>query len=492
MKQFKMIKIKWIHKTESFRWVGSLIALFIVFSACNKDQGNYVYSVPQRPVITHMDSIYEIFVGDSLIIEPDVKLDGADKGLKFSWTIYVPPVSPGDTDLHFNGKDLRIAFGLGPELFTGRYTIENTANGMKYFKDFTLIGKTAFSKGMTVLSAVGNKSVLSFIKPDDAVQSYIFQAVNPGQELPEEPTQLLAVPVAYRSPIASYWVFGKSGTNTGIQVDANSFKMTKTLRDNFFDAPDTVLSPQKIFFNSMGVISGVINGTLYNGTTSTWNEAPIYGMFGQGAAGDYQLSAEMVFDYSGAGGNYIGFDKNRRGFVRFNLYGDATYFGDNYEVKGDAFNPKNMGMDLVHLQQISGGLCYGYFKAANDSIYECRMKASFNGPFEITELQKRPFARQELISTKTLWQATANEIIFFSDGEKVFRYNPLNQDFKILPVDLKGKLVTMLKLQDQDTLVVGTEGDLYFLDIRTGKNGNLLRHIGGLTGKVIDIAFRVE
>ncbi|HTN35871.1 MAG TPA: PKD-like family lipoprotein [Arachidicoccus sp.] len=492
MKQIEMIKMKGSHKTKSFRLAGALMALIMIFAACYKDHGNYVYSVPERPVITHMDSIYEIFVGDSLIIEPEVKLDVAESELKFSWTIYVPPISPGDTDLHFQGKALRMAFGLGPKTFTGRYSIENTISGMKYFKDFTLIGKTAFSKGITVLSAIGDKSVLSFIKPDDAVQPYIFQAVNPGRELPSQPTQLLAVPIAYRSPIQNYWVFGKSGLNTGIQIDANSFKMTKTLSDNFFDAPDTLLHPQKIFYNSMGVISGVINGALYNGTTSTWNEAPTYGMFGQSAAGDYELSPEMVFDFSNAGGNYIGFDKNLRKFVRFNLYGDATYFGDNYVVKGDAFDPKNMGMDLVHLQQINGGLCYGYFKAASDSIYECRMKANFNGPFEITELQKRPFARQALITGKTLWQATANEIIFLSDGQKVYRYNPLNQEFTLLPVDLKGKPVTMLKLRDQDTLVVGTEGDLYFLDIRTGRNGSLLKHIGGIEGNIIDIVFRTE
>ncbi|QEC71376.1 hypothetical protein FSB73_06515 [Arachidicoccus ginsenosidivorans] len=218
----------------------TLLSLIILgcLSSCYKDKGNYTYQVPPAPVIENMDSVYEVFVGDSLIIAPEVKLQGeAPGGLAYSWTIHVPPVTSSDTDRHFVGKDLRILFGLGPSRFTGRLAIENLANGMKYFKDFTIIGKTAFSKGMTVLSDDQGKTVLSFIKPDTTLQPYLFEAVNPGKSLPTDPSQILAIPVAYQPPVNSYWIFGKSGAQTGIQVDANDFKVIKTLKDNFFDAP---------------------------------------------------------------------------------------------------------------------------------------------------------------------------------------------------------------------------------------------------------------
>lgn len=482
-----------IRKVFSYSTCCCLLVLLMI--SCYKDKGNYVYQVPEAPVIQNMDSIYEVFVGDSLIIAPDVKLKGstADQ-LKYSWTIHVPPKTSSDTDRHYEGKDLRIVFGLGPRSFTGRFAIENTANGMKYFKDFTLVGKTAFSKGMTVLSQQGDKTVLSFIKPDGLIQPYLFEAVNPGQSLPSAPTQILAVPVAYQPPVASYWIFGKSGTQTGIQVDANDFKVIKTLKDNFFDAPQGALVPNHMFVHPLGVISGIIGDRLYNGTTSTWNEAPTYGMFGQGATGDYSLSPEMVFDYTGTygPGNYIGFDQVKKQFLRFNLYGDATFFGPDYEVQGNSFDPKNVGMELMHLQQIAAGLCFGYFKGSNDSIYECSMDINFNGPFQFKALSKRPFARQDLISPSTLWAATASQIIFFSNADKVYRYNPINEDFKAVKADFGGKSVTMVKLQDQNTLVVGTEGALYFLDIRTGMDGTLLKKTEGLPGKVIDMAFREQ
>ncbi|UAY56748.1 PKD-like family lipoprotein [Arachidicoccus terrestris] len=483
-----------LHKVFSYSSVLCL-GLVLLVSSCYKDKGNYTYQLPAAPVIRNMDSVYEVFVGDSLVIAPDVQLQGSTAGqLKYSWTIHVPPVTASDTDRHYEGKDLRIIFGLGPKSFTGRFAIENTANGMKYFKDFTLVGKTAFSKGMTVLSSEAEKTVLSFIKPDGTVQPYLFEAVNPGQSLPSAPTQILAIPEAYQPPVASYWIFGKSGENTGIQVDANDFKVIKTLKDNFFDAPKGSLLPNHMFVNPLGVISGIIGDRLYNGTTSTWNQAPTYGMFGQGAAGDYSLSPEMVFDYTGTfgPGNYIGFDQHKKQFVRFNLYGDATFFGPDYVVKGDSFDPKNVGMDLMHLQQIAGGLCFGYFIAPNDSIYECSMKTNFNGPFEFEALTRRPFARQELISPATLWAATSSQILFFSYKDKVYRYNPINEDFRLVKTAFGGKTVTMVKLQDANTLVVGTEGTLYFLDIRTGQDGTLIKKIEGLPGKIIDMAFREQ
>ncbi|HEX5552080.1 MAG TPA: PKD-like family lipoprotein [Chitinophagaceae bacterium] len=476
-----------------FLLVITAMAILLV-SSCYKDKGNYIYKVPAAPVVTGLDSTYNVYVGDSLVIKPVVSLPGSGAQLTYLWTIHVPPVNPGDTNLVYSGRELHIVFGLGPKQFTARYTITNMDNGMKYFRDFRINGETAFSTGTTVLTNENGVAMLSFIKPDDSVQPRIYEAVNPGEALPGDPNQLLAVPVAYQTPIASYWVFGKSGINTGVQIDANTFKKIKYLSDNYFDAPDTMLQPERIFVNPLGVITGVINGILFSGTTSTWNMAPTYGMFGQGATGDYKLSPEIVFNYTGTfgPGNYIGFDLIKKQFVRFNLYGAVTYFGPNYNVIGNAFDAKHIDMTLVHLQQINGGLCYAYFRAEHDSLFELEFNAEFNGPFQITAMQKRPFARPELITDTTKWQATQNGIIYFTYQDKIYRYNPTNQDFKILDADFGGKQVTMIKVIDQNTLLAGVDGSLYYLDIKTGNYGNIIKQISGLPGKVTDVAIRRE
>ena len=474
---------------SAYTFIIAGLLLFMV--ACNKDKGNYSYNFPEEPAVTNLDSLYSVFVGDSLIIAPVVTVK-ENANLVLTWKLSVP--DPNLKDVVDTGARFNVIFGLGPQRYSGKLTITNMDNGMKYFRDFIVNGKTAFSAGTTVLSLENGTSQVSFIRPDGTVQARLFGAVNPGELLPGEPTQLLVTPQAYQPFVKSYWVFGKKGTNTGIQIDANTFRKIKTLGDNFFDAPDTAIVPSKMFVTPLGVISGVINGRLYDGTTSTWDQAPTYGMFGLGAVGDYDLSPEIVLNYTGTfgPGNYIGFDKNKKQFVRFNLYGGAVYFGPDYAVTpGTAFNPLQLGMDLQHLQQINGGLCYAFCRAGDNALYELKFDAIFNGPFEFNPIQKRLFSKPELILSTTKWAATPNEIIYFSSGDKIYRYNPTNLDFKILNANFGGKTISMIKIVDNgNTMLAGTEGSLYYLDISTGKNGEITKTINGIPGAPIDAGIR--
>jgi len=479
-----------ITKNKPIALVFSLVLLAI--AACHKDQGNYDYKNIPAPVVTHLDSNYSVFVGDSLIIKPTITIpDDNNPDLSVKWVIKAPSIDSGEIDLVYEGAELHTVFGLGTGNYIMRISIQNNKNGMTYFYNSEVTGKTAFSVGTTVLTDDNGVTRLSFVKPNDSVQSNIYEAVNPSEELPSQPTQLLAAPQAYQPPIIRYWVFGKSGKNTGVRINANTFQKDITLADNFFTAPDEI-HPQKMFVDPMGVISGVINGTVFHGTTSTWDQAPTYGMFDNGAAGDYVCSPEVVYNYTGiyGPGNYIGFDTVRQQFLRFNLYGTPTYFGTQYTVIADTiFNPANLKMSLVHLQQINGGICYAYCKnPKNDSLYELKFNAEFNGPFQITALSKRAFAHPDWINSATLWQATQSEIIYFTNKDKVYRYNPLNQDFRTVAADFGEQTVTMLKILDQNTLAVGVKGGIYYLNISTGQNGTLIKHLDGLPGNVIDMA----
>jgi hypothetical protein len=468
----------------------SLLAVVFLFTACSKDKGNYSYNLPEDPLITNLDTVYNVFVGDSLIIKPVITTK-TKANFTLAWKITNPKELKS---YNYTGDALRTVFGLGAERYPARLTITNTDNGMKYFRDFTVSGKTAFSAGTVVLTSENGKTQLSFIKPDGSVQPRIYEAIN-GEALPEEPTQLIGLlrPFFAVETFRSYWVFGKSGAHTGVQMDANTFKKTQYLADNYFDAPDGTLLPGKLYTSSAGILSGVINGVLQSGTTSTWSEAPTYGMFGLGAQGDYVLSPEILFDFNGGGSAYVGFDKNRKQFVRLNTYGDVIYFGTAYGVDGDAFNPMSVGMDLEHLQSINGRKAYAYFRTGDNTLYELSFEATFSTNMIFKPLAKRVFAQPALITADTKWASTANEIIYFTSGDKIYRYNPLNQDFRTLTTDFGGKPVTMIKVTENDnTLMAGIEGSLYYLDISSGKFGDLKKKVDGLPGKLIDVEVRYQ
>ena len=86
-----------------------------------------------------------------------------------------------------------------------------------------------------------------------------------------------------------------------------------------------------------------------------------------------------------------------------------------------------------------------------------------------------------------LWAFTNTEVFYFSHQDKIYRYNPLNGEIKALEADFKQKNITLLKLKDSDTLIAGTDGYLCFLDIGTGKSGQIIRDFDQVTGEPVDL-----
>ena len=57
--------------------------LLTLLAACYRDKGNYDYNVPEEPIVTNLDTVYSVFVGDSLIIKPTVKYSRIVVGHQF-------------------------------------------------------------------------------------------------------------------------------------------------------------------------------------------------------------------------------------------------------------------------------------------------------------------------------------------------------------------------------------------------------------------------
>jgi len=82
-------------------------------------------------------------------------------------------------------------------------------------------------------------------------------------------------------------------------------------------------------------------------------------------------------------------------------------------------------------------------------------------------------------------------IFYFTSDDKIYRYNPLNQDLRTLDANFSGQKVTMIKLSaDGNTLTAGTTGSLYTLDVSVSKNGNITKTITGIPGAPVDIVIR--
>jgi len=464
------------------------LVLAFLMAGCYKDKGNYDINMPIEPQVSNLEERYEAVVGDSLIIEPVVQAAPGDD-IELEWRIFAPEAPAGTYEL--TGPSLRIIFGLQANLYAARLTVHNKSNGMRYFHNFEVQGITEFVRGTTVLSVEDGITRLSFIKPDSTVQARLYEAIH-NKQLPANPVQLFYMhDQATGNMPLGYWIICRNG---GVRLNVSTMQedplYPNTLAANFFFAPETITVSSLRHFNR-GVLMGVINGKLYGGTTSTWNQSTTYGMFGSYADGDYTLAPSFVMTTLDAGTSFIGFDQHRKQFLRFNLYGDPTYFGTQYNVANpEIFNPHNVGMDLIELVQINNSETYAYVAGHDGLVHELAFTVNFNGPFTFTPMHKRTFIRQELFGEGTKLLAARNGVIYIAAGSKVYRYNPLNEEVRELNTSFQAP-VTMLKLADnENTLVVGSGNSLYYLAISTGRFGDLTGQINGIPGYPVDIAFR--
>ncbi|RYG20296.1 MAG: hypothetical protein EOO07_05115 [Chitinophagaceae bacterium] len=467
----------------------TLAILVGLYTACKKDLGNYDYHPPSEPIISEFrDSTFAALLGDSLILNPKIGLADADpkKDLSFEWRI---SVAEEQREAVYTGFPLRMVFNLGPGLRSAKLIIIDNRNGLRYVVPFKIMGSTEFSVGSLVLSDDNGTGRLSFVKSDNTVIADIYKSFH-NEDLPKNPVQLyFSDPLPYQ-PITNqdYWVLCNDATAKSPILDASTLLRKKYFNDQFFTPPSVINVGRLEAF--MGTVpTGVINGKMYVGVMSTAPFAPDYGKFANEQAGDYLLSKY----FTRTPGFYFGFDTKSKGFITFG--GDGSYLGKDYVVdpEGTAFDPKNVGMDnLLFMQTGQAGTFYAFFKAPDGTINELGFSYTFDGGTKrVKALSKKVFAGASHVQTDSKWVRNTLNVFYFTSNDKIYRYNPLNEDLRVLDANFAGKKITMLKISsDDNTLTVGATGSVYTVNVSVGVNGVITKTINGIPGAAVDIVIR--
>lgn len=470
----------------------SIIVLLFVASACYDDLGHYEYTLDEVPVVNGLvDSTFDVVVGEVLEITPTVVYSKVNTDqLTYKWQIMFP-YEPFFQ--YFEGPTLRTTFSLLPGEYSGLLTIIDNAKGMRYYYSFRISAKTEFSVGTLVLTDVNGTAQLAFVKPDGAILPNLYENLN-GEPLPSQPRQLLARNLAFQlTNIVDYWIVCADPENAGAIIDASTMKKKSLLRDNFFDPPASFLVNNLQAGNMFGITTGVIDHKLYRGTTDTFYGFPTYGKYGLPAAGDYELADDYILAGAETFGPqyYIAFDAKKKGFVTFDMatvFNDTSYF---VAASGTGFNPKKLGVDIFAMESLNNSVNLAFGRDETGQIYEYNF--AHEPGVVIRPKYRREFKGDSLVRADTKFVGTIYEDLYFNADDKIYKFNHINQKIVALDADFGGKKVTMIKLDKingKDVLLAGTEGSLYYLDIDTGKNGNITYTLSGLTGDVIDVAIR--
>lgn len=453
-------------------------------ASCKKDLGNYTYHVPATPELAGIvDSTVNAIVGDSLIISPVVTLEDGNpaKDLAFDWDISVAEEARSD---HYTGYPLRIVYNLKPMVREAKITVTDQRNGIKYFYKFKINGGTRFSKGAAVLSIDKGVTRLSFIRPDSTVNPDLYHTLH-NEDLPANPVQLFAKPLVYQeNSVEDYWVICKDPAKQSVIIDGSTMLRKRYFGEQFFKPP--VPMETQAFNGAQGIPTGIINGKLYLSITSTAPYAPDFGKFSSMQTGNYYLAP-----YYSRYNFFFGFDTIRHGFVTFD--GSGNFMGSDYQVAGNGFNPANLGPgELLYMQPVPS-VSYAYYKSADGNVYEYTFTVQMSN-YDLRTIiptRKRVFKGAALLTPDSRWQRSPVDIFYFTSNDKIYRYNPVNEDLRPLDATFNGKKVTMLKLSaDGNLLTAGIEGSVVRLDVSVGKNGSIAGRVDGIPGAPVDIISR--
>ncbi|SDG44804.1 PKD-like family lipoprotein [Chitinophaga filiformis] len=461
-----------------------IVSLAPFLSACFKDKGNYDYIKLGEPVVSNLDTLYTVFTGDSLIISPKIVLPEGRTDLTCYWKIEIPEEARSDD---YEGQELRIVYGLGARKHDGLLIVRDNATAMQYYYKFTINGKTAFTTGTLALTDDGGQAKLSFIKPDGTVQADIYPSIN-GEHLGTNPLQIIPLRnTSYMNVNFAYWIVCGNATNPAVEINSDDLKRMKYLKENFYNPPGE-LTPNYFQRLTNGTTSAVMNEKLYIGTTETAPFGTYYGFFSSPIPGSYNLAPDLVYAYTNGGAYYLGFDKVKKCFLRFD---PTTFFGTDYIQEDSLFNPKNLKMDLLEMEKITENDVYAFCDSSGQT-YELKFGLNFlDGNSRFKTNYKRKFKGDSLLTAQTRWQSSPVGTFYFTSNDKIYRYNPVNQELRQLDANFGGNQVTMIKiLEDGSKLIAGTQNSIYTLDISTGKYGNILSQVNGLPGKVVDIFIR--
>jgi hypothetical protein len=450
---------------------------FVLLFSCLDDKGNYLYVAPEEPLV-EIDSLYLVTIGERLLVRPNVAFSDKSR-LSFHWEISDPVLM---ATREYDGEALDILFTLRAQRYMARLTVYDSGNGMKYFHPFLIEGRTAFSEGLLLLSSDNGMARLTFIHPDGEARE-VYELMNNGETLPRDPLQIVTLynPNLSGGLYMGYWIICADGNNPGVLLDPATFVKIRGLKENFFDIPDREVVPGHLIALDNGTMAGVIDGKFYVGRFEGYHEWPGFGFFSPPIQGTYTLAPFSVMTDATFHWSY---DIVKRALVCFIPPAGMMFEVQHIQGPPVIWDPTHVDLDFITLLSGSTG-CYLFGRnTATGLVEELAFQAAGQS---VISRHRRPFLHADLLAPRTLWATYLTEI-YFSSGNKLYRYNPNSQQADLLTGVSLDEEISLLKVgRDANRLIVGTLGNLYWLDIAPGQEGRVVTHLNELPGTPVDV-----
>lgn len=478
-----------------------LVLVLLVFTGCYKDKGNYSYKVLPQPLISGIDALYVVFIGEKLQIKPVIQYaenTSEIKNIEYSWILDTKEISK-ERDLN-----VMINFPPGAEKYAS-FTIKDLDNNVSTIVKFKVKSESEFKEGWLVLTEMNGKGHLCFQRMDDVFYENIYEKFN-GESLSSQPVRLKEHWLTWMADIGQINVLCKGGPDYSVELDGSSFQKVISNKQEFVgeNAPAN-FAP----VNSWSVpgFDYLINddGKMYSREITAkypdykyqdgrFADIPIYG--------DYELS-----DWSMRGDPYmsndiISFDRKNKRYVQI-VNCEIKSFDTSKDIN-KAFAVENMTKDVI-----AGG--YSTAEGMNSDVFVTILKDFVNGKYYMHKFLLKGWnapkvfysTSETLIKDKGLINEETKFAIFyrspyviFSSGSCLYRYHT-ESDLEPELIKDYGKKIQAIGLAiDSKTagLVIGngdTGNDFITADISLIGAGKVLTQQKGVCGKGVDVLFKM-
>lgn len=369
-----------------------LIVLFVLLggmNSCKKDIGNYEYGSIDSLFINGLADTYTIKSGQTVELKPDVEFLSRKKFIpeeyEFEWLSYrvlnnpQPEVHLGKTQF-YEGE-----FPLGIGKYRMFYRVREKKTNITWTKQFELNVAAAYNGGWMILTEEDNKSRLDFFEWDQIEKSYSRVHRN-FQDLVKDPATGDVIPLKGKPK----WLGGWNNAPNGISNSPLFFVYVGTEEGTEkINMDDGAIWNERYSFRwetsnppafetiDKLVPSAASDGYVVNGDDVFLRLRVMSVQFGvpinRLADGLYFRASSHMAVYQSFIPSSLMYDKDHRRFVINNNFNSISSSPLAYD-SNSAFNPNDLGMDLVWMNQTIafGGRAYAILTKDN-RYYLARM-----------------------------------------------------------------------------------------------------------------------
>lgn len=475
------------------------LLLICVFSAgCYKDKGNYDYTELPEVTVTGLKEgeKFTAYVGEPFRIPVTVEVkNGNLADFSYEWKIEKEVVSTEkDLDIMIN-KSARYA----------QLDVIHNETGVRHVTFFEIAVSSPFQKGWLILSDMGDKSQLCFLREDNVFVENVYYLQN-NEYLSGGAYVLCEHFLPWSSEIGQVFIACQQAPGYSVEIDGNTLQKMIHTNQEFVDGAPGDFLPQ-----SMNCVMNwdylISNGKLYtreqpNGTDAQYQEGSFLNF---PVAGDYELLPWTMMGNLVFNPDVLAFDKKTCSYVLLRSGEMKTFDTSRDETK--AFNPSDMGKMLL-----GGGV---YSSASNRDDFVTFLKDMNTGKIYVQKFffwgwtnrsfyteSEVEFPEPDLIDKDTKFVVcTGRNYAYFANGKTLYSYNhkenivePLRTDFHTVIREIA------ISRANPERLAVALENaedasksDFMVLDVSVVGKGKVIEgtEVKGKCGRVVDVIYKI-